>query len=115
MPMVIKEWKAGEFMLYTVSHAGIFLKIEVLREQINEGATVPTYIVKYPNGRIAHVSKTMFHKTEVLAWQSRVDELTKVVKDEERKLQEARHHLSELDRMLSESLRQLSVKGKNRG
>jgi len=39
-------------------------KIQILEEKINEGATVPTYIAKYPNGDKASISTNMYFKSQ---------------------------------------------------
>lgn len=39
-------------------------KIQILEEKISDGATVPTYLAKYPDGYKASISKDMYCATQ---------------------------------------------------
>jgi molybdopterin-guanine dinucleotide biosynthesis protein len=71
--------------------------IRVLEESIVEGASVPTYKIQYPDGRVARVSRDMYQVSEEAALQKLLKDTEAALeyaKEEERKAEKEVERLS---------------------
>jgi len=68
--------------------------VTVIEENIAPGASAPTYLVRYENGRKARVSRSMFHKTRQKAWQVYVTMLIEAIKNMKQEIKKQQDKLS---------------------
>lgn len=80
--------------LYRISN-GQLETVTLIREQIAPGATLPTYLIKYADGRVAQCSKSMFYETVKAAWDEHRWSLKSAIADE-------RNHIIALEKQIVE-------------
>lgn len=79
-------------------------KIRVLQEQIVEGAGMPTYTIKYPNGSKYITSKDMYFGSQYLADQKLLSDLTEALADRKNQALEIDREIIELKKALKSLL-----------
>ena len=71
-------------------------EIKVLEESITEGASIPTYLVQYPDGRKARISKDMYFDSKDEADKALFLEVCEGIEQAQEDILSAEGHLNRL-------------------